>query len=188
METKSVRDLMVPVSTTSTVTKATTLSEAVHAFDRAGQAGTNLGHAPRNVLVVDDRGRPLGKLSDLDVMRSLEPAYRHVGDLRTTNLSGMSSSFLRSMLQGFSLWQDPLGALCEKAAEIRVGDIDYMPISDPVLHENDDLSMAIHLMVTGRHSSLLVMDKEGGKAVGMLHRSGVFMEVRNRILACERPA
>jgi CBS domain-containing protein len=140
------------------------------------------------VLVVDDRGRPLGKLSDLDVMRSLEPAYQHVGDLRTTNLSGMSSGFLRSMLQGFHLWQDPLGALCEKAAGIRVADIDYMPISDPVLHEDDPLSMAIHLMVTGRHSSLLVMNKEGGKAVGVLHRSDVFMEVRNRILACERPA
>jgi CBS domain-containing protein len=188
METKSVRDLMVPISTTSTVTKETALHEAVSAFDRAGEADTERGPAPGNVLVVDEEGRPLGKLSDLDVMRSLEPAYQHVGDLRTTNLSGMSSSFLRSMLQGFNLWQDPLGALCEKAAEIRIGDIDYMPISDPVLHENDPLSMAIHLMVTGRHSSLLVMDEEGGKAVGVLHRSDMFMEVRDRILACERPA
>ncbi|MCF8062194.1 MAG: CBS domain-containing protein [Deltaproteobacteria bacterium] len=185
METKSVRDLMVTMSTTSTVKKDATLYEAVNAFDQAGQAGTERGHAPRNVLVVDDAGRPLGKLSDLDVMRSLEPAYRHIGDLRTTNLSGMSTRFLRSMLQGFHLWQDPLGALCEKAADIRVGDIDYMPITDPVLHEDDHLNMAIHLMVTGRHASLLVMDKDGKQAVGVLHRSDVFMEVRNRILACE---
>jgi CBS domain-containing protein len=186
METQSVSDLMVPVSTRSTVTPETTLQEAVTAFDRAGQAGTERGHAPRNVLVVDGGGRPLGKLSELDILRSLEPAYRHIGDLRTTNLSGMSSSFLRSMLQGFNLWQDPLGALCEKAAEIHVGDIEYTAISDPVLHENDPLSMAIHLMVTGRHESLLVMDAEGEKPVGVLHRSDVFMEVRNRVLSCER--
>jgi CBS domain-containing protein len=185
METKSVRDLMVPVSKSSTVTLETTLQEAITALDRSGQAGTERGHALRNVLIVDGEGNPLGKLSDLDIMRSLEPAYRHIGDLRTTNLSGMSSSFLRSMLEGFSLWQDPLGALCEKAAEILVGDVEYTPLIDPELHEDDRLSMAIHLMVTGRHASLLVLDKRGERPVGILHRSDAFMEVRNRVLACE---
>lgn len=186
MDNKTVGDLMVPVWDHGTISEKATLHTAILAFDKASKRENPSMGPCRSILVLDHAGHPVAELSELDVLRCLEPGYKTIGDLRSVSLSGLNSDFLKSMLRNYNLWQDPLAAVCEKAAGIRVENIDCTPVSDQYVEEGDSLSEAIHLMVMGQHERLLVMGTGGEGLVGVLHRSDVFEEVRDRIKACKR--
>lgn len=186
MDGKTVGDLMVPVWEHGTVSEKASLYTAIEAFEKASKGAGPSAETPRSVLVLDHAGHPVGELTELDVLRCLEPGYKNIGDLRSVSLSGLSSDFVKSMLQNYDLWQDPLGAICEKAADIHVEDIDCRPVSDRYVEDGESLSTAIHLMVVGQHDSLLVMGTGGEGLVGVLHLKDVFRAVRERIKACKR--
>lgn len=183
MEASTVREFMLPIADHATISEKATLQEAAVAFEKAFQ-GSN-PQARNVVLVLNGSGEPIGELSDLDVLRALEPGYKAIGDLRSTSLSGLNTEFLTTMLQQYNLWQDPLGALCQKAAAIRVEEVDYKPVSGQYVTEDSPLNQAIHLLVVGQHESLLVMGTGGQGLVGVLHRRAVFQEVLKRIKACK---
>ena len=183
MEPRTVRDMMVPISDHATISENATLQEAAVAFEKASR-GDN-PQARNIVLVLGSGGEPVGEINDLDVLRSLEPGYKAIGDLRSTSLSGLNTEFLTTMLQKYNLWQDPLGALCEKAAGIRVEQVDYKPVSGQYVTEDTPLNQAIHLLIVGQHESLLVMGTGGEGLVGVLHRRAVFRVVLERIKACK---
>lgn len=183
MDNKSVKDLMVPVTKHLSIPEDATLLEAIQAINPGGHVERDRAQ-PRDILIISRDGKPLGLTCELDILRGLEPGYRNLGDLRSTSLSGMSGKFLKSMLERYNLWQDPLGALCEKAASIHMRELDYTTPSDHCVTVDDSLNQATHLMVTGEHSSLFVKDTAENEIVGVLHRHDVYMEVCDRILAC----
>jgi len=183
MERETVGDFMVHISDHATVSEKATLQEAAASFETDSREKDP--RARRIVLILDSSGEPVGEIGDLEVLRSLEPGYKAIGDLRSTSPSGLNIEFLKSMLRDYNLWQDPLGALCTKAAGIRVEELDYRAVSGRFVTVDTPLNEAIHLLVVGQHETLLVKGSESGKVVGVLHRRDVFREILERIKACK---
>ena len=57
----------------------------------------------------------------LDLLRSLEPRYSEISDLKKVSGFGLSAEFMRSMMQEYELWKAPLDDLCRKAVNVETG-------------------------------------------------------------------
>lgn len=183
MKTLTVEQLMIPIAEYATVSEEATLFEAIMALEEA-QRGTGLEREkPRAVLVLDRNKRCVGKLSQWDVIAGIEPRYKGIEELKETSRFGFSPEFLRSMLKNYGLWRKPLDDLCKKAAETSVKDIMSSPVKGECVDESASLDEAIHLLVMGRHESLLVM--RGDAITGILRRVDVFRYISERIKACK---
>jgi CBS domain-containing protein len=183
METIKVKDLMVALDHYVCVPQDATLYEAVLELEKA-QTKYRAQHAPyRAVLVCDREGKVLGKLAYLDVLRALEPKYSELGDLKRVSGFGLSSEFMKSMLDRYELWKAPLEDLCHKASQVHVGTIVSAPLEGEVIDQDATLNKAIHQIIMGHYQSLLVTS--GESVVGILRLSDVFKEVTERIKACK---
>ena len=138
---------------------------------------------PRAVLALDPKGRLVGKLDQWTVLWAIEPRYKQMGNLRETSRYGFSPEFLRSMIESYGLWRKPLEGLCKKAADIKVKDIMLKPTEGEYVAVDASLNTAIHLLVMGRHQSLLVT--RGEDIVGVLRLCDVFRKVGDSIKACK---
>jgi CBS domain-containing protein len=183
MQSIKVGELMVPLAEYATVSEEATLNEAVFALEEAQKHVNGEREKYRAVLVLDSKGRVVGKVDQWTVLWAIEPRYKQVGDLRETSRYGFSPDFLRSMIESYGLWRKPLDGLCRKAADIRVKDIMHAPSEAEYVAEDASLDTAIHLLVMGHHQSLLV--SRGEDIVGILRLSDVFKKVCDNIKACK---
>jgi CBS domain-containing protein len=180
----AVKDLTVPLDEYATVSQDATLYDAVMALEKAHETldRERYHYLHRAILVYDDKKKIVGKISQLDALKALEPKYRDMGEPHALSKAGFSDSFLRDMLQQYSLWDKPLSDVCSKASQIRVKEFMYTPSEGEYVDENATLEEAVHMLVVGRHQSLLVT--RDGEIVGILRLTDVFMEIFNRIKAC----
>ena len=180
-----VKDLMVRLEEYATIHQDSTLYDAVQALEQAQDSWekSHNTYQHRAILVYDDKNEIVGKLSQLDLLKGLEPKYNQAasesGRIMT---SGFSQNFLRSLIKQFSLWDKPLADICKKAAKVRVKDCMYIPEEGEFVDSEDTLDIAINQLVLGHHQSLLVTRE--GKIVGILRLTDVFKEVCNTIKAC----
>lgn len=182
MKQLKVKELMVPLAEYATVFEEATLYEAVTALAQAQQKFDQQKDRHRAVLVFDQRRRVVGKVSQFDVLRCLEPKYEQIGDLKAISRYGFSREFVASMLTGYGLWEKPLQDICRKAARKKVKDIMDTPDEGEYVPLEASLDEAIHQLVMGHHQSLLVtQDRE---IVGILRLSDVFREICKAIEAC----
>ena len=88
MKTKTVKDIMTPLSEYGTISVEATLYEAAMALETAQQEfnGDHVRH--RLLLIVNESGRVVGKLSQLDVLRALEPKGEHIENSRSLRRFG----------------------------------------------------------------------------------------------------
>lgn len=175
MKSIKVKDLMVSLADYASVSQGATLYEAVVALDEAQKRLHRDRHPHRAVLVLDDEGQAIGKLSQWDFIRALEPRYNEIVDFSSLVRLGFSSHFIRSMVKDQGLWQRPLENLCQRASQIKVKDVMYTPAEGEYVQEDATLEEAIHQLVIGRHQSLLVT--RGASVVGVLRLSDVFSEI-----------
>lgn len=182
MGQRTVKDIMVPLSEYATVFEDASMIEAVVALEEAQKNYSRTQYTHRAVLVQDDQGRVVGKLSQMDVLRGLEPKYKNVAEARGVSHSGFSVEFLRSIMESQSLWVDPLADICRKAAAVKVKGIMYTPEEGDYVKEDATLAEAIHQLIMGRHQSLLVT--RNGEVVGILRLSDAFAAVCDMIKAC----
>lgn len=182
-EEKRVKDLMVPLEEYATVSEDATLYEAVLALEEAQKKFDQSKDKHRAILVLNKQGKVVGKLSQHDVIRGLEPRYEQIGDFRGSSRMGFSPDFIRSLIKNYALWEKPLHEICRKASEIKVKDIYYTPTKGEFVREDDTLNTAIHQLIVGHHQSLLVT--RGKEVVGILRLSDVFREVCNMIKECK---
>jgi CBS domain-containing protein len=185
MKQTTVKDLMVPLSEFATVSQEATLYQAISALEQARKEYNQRKVPYRAILVLDQNDQVVGKLSELDVLRGLEPRYKDLGDLRSTSISGLSPELLKSMLENFRLWQRPLADICGKAADIVVKDIGYTPIEDKCVEEDATLDEAVHLLIVGQHQNLLVTRGKAKEIVGVLRLSDIFNKVCEMIQTCK---
>ena len=87
------------------------------------------------------------------------------------------------MIESYSLWEEPLDDICRKGAKVKVRDVMYTPSEGEYVKEDATLAEAIHQLVIGRHQSLLVTRNKD--IVGILRLTDVFIEVCDRMKACE---
>ncbi len=174
MKNIKVRDLMVPLSEYATVSQEATLLEALRSLEEAQLKFDQTKYRHRAILVYNKNKRIVGKISQLDILRALEPKYGQIKDKRISQL-GFSRDFLKSTQEQYALFERPLEIIGREAAGIRVGDFMYSPTEGEYVEIHAPLSMAIHQLVIGHHQSLLVA--EAGRIVGVLRLSDVFREI-----------
>ncbi len=185
MKTIAVKDLVVPLEEYATVSDDATLFDAVTALEEAQEAldRDRYLYLHRAVLVYDKNKKIVGKISQLDVLRALEPKYDNMGDVGRMSLAGFSPSFLKNMLKQEALWESPLRDICTKAGSFRVKTFMYIPTEGEYIDEGASMDEAIHLLVMGHHHSLLVT--RGEEIVGILKLTDVFSEVFHIMKTCE---
>ena len=179
-----VKERMVPLEEYATVQHDATLQQAVDALAQAQKKWGVENYPHRAILVFDDKGEVVGKLSQWDVIRALEPKYDELFDFERLSHFGFNPSFIKGMIKEHNLWEHPLNDICKAAADIKVADIMYTPQREEYVAENASLAEAIHQLIMGRHQSLLVTN-EAGNIVGVLRLSDVFHEVCRRMQSCD---
>lgn len=183
MKKLEVRDLMIPLDEYACVLESDSLHEAVIALERAQEtvSRTKSKHLHRAILVLDENRKVIGKISQMDVLKALEPKYKEMGE--RISLAGFSPQFLRSMLEKNQLWTSPISDICSKAAWLKAKDFMYGITEGEYVKEDASLGEAIHMLIMGHHHSLLVRKEDN--IVGILRLTDIFAEVTELIKQCE---
>jgi len=183
MKKVKVRDLMIPLDEYACVSESDSLYEAVIALERAQEtvSRTKSKHLHRAILVLNENKKVVGKISQMDILRTLEPKYKQMGE--RISLAGFSPEFLRSMLEKDQLWTSPLLDICSKAARLKVKDFMYGITEGEYVKEEASLEEAIHMLIMGHHHSLLVTRDDN--IVGIIRLTDVFAEIVDLIKRCE---
>ena len=184
MKSITVKDLMVPLEEYAIVSEEATLYDAVTALEEAQENLDRTMHKylHRAVLVLDKNKNVVGKISQLDVLKALEPKYKEIGDIYSLSRTGFSPEFLKSMIDQQKLWASSLIDICSKAAKVNVRDFMYTPTEKEYVDEDVRLEEAMHILVMGHHHSLLVT--RDGKIIGILRLTDVFVVIFDLIQTC----
>jgi CBS domain-containing protein len=179
-----VKDLMVPLSEYATVTEDATLYEAVLALEKAQEnfEDTHTRYSHRAVLILDKGGDVIGKLSQMDALRALEPKYQKMVKGAGLHRYGFTKEFEESILEKFGLFAGPMEDICRKAGEKNVKEFMYTPTEGEYVSADATLELAIHQLILGHHQSLLVA--QGKKIVGVLRLTDVFAAVFHKMKEC----
>lgn len=176
MKKIAIKDLMVPLDEYATVFEDATLADAIMALERAQLSFDHSKYRHRAILVLDKTGHPVGKISQIDALKALEPKYKEIqSDNNKGTFRHFSRMFLNSMIEHHNLFDGTLEDLTQKAAKIHVGDFMHALSADECLDENATLDEAIHILVMGHQQSLLVSRKS--EIVGILRLTDVFSAV-----------
>jgi len=180
----SVKDLMVPLSEYATVSEDATLYEAVLALETAQEKfeDKHTRYRHRAILILDKNDNVVGKLSQLDVLRALEPKYKSMDQGEGSHRYGFTRQFMKSMLEDYNLFADPLEDICCRAAEQNVKEYMVAPTEGEFVSEDASLDVAVHQLVLGHHQSLLVT--RGDRIVGILRLTDVFAAIFHTMKAC----
>ncbi len=184
MKTYNLQDLMVPLSEYATVSEEATLFEAVAALEQAQEAFDKARYPHRAILVLDKDQQVIGKLSQMDVLKALEPKYHEMLDRRQLWTYGFTAEFMKSMLKDYHLFDGPMQDICRKAGAQNVKKFMHWPAAEEIIAATASLDEAIHQMVLGHHQSLLVSRDD--RVVGILRLTDVFETIHQTMLACER--
>lgn len=185
MRTISIKELMVPLNEYATVSEGATLADAVQALDHAQETFCQNKYRHRAILVLDKKQQPMGKISQIDALRALEPKYKEIQGQDTRGaFRHFSRMFLNSMIEYQRLFDGSLEDLRKKAANIHVRDFLHTLSADECVNENATLDEAIHLLIMGHQQSLLV--KRDEKIVGILRLTDVYSAVFQPLMSPAR--
>ncbi|WP_419781931.1 CBS domain-containing protein [Maridesulfovibrio sp.] len=180
MNSIRIKELMIPVEEYNRVTKEATLVTAMQCLVKQSE-DKNLPHPHRDLLVEDENGKVIGKITMLDIFKHMEPSYFKMDDQKHPNALNMD--FVQKVYRDFNLWSEPLSELCRKNANATAGEIMHEPKNTELLDEEDSIDKALHAFMLGVHQPLLV--QKNGEITGVLRLGDVFEKVRAAILACE---
>jgi CBS domain-containing protein len=183
MKKKLVNELMVPLAKYASVSQEATLFEAVMALEKAQEKFDQSRYRHRAVLIYDNEGNIVGKVSQLDVLRALEPKYKAMDIPGSLSRFGLTKRFQETMINELRFWDKPMDDICRKASRIKIKEFMYTPSEGEYINEDETLDRAINQLVMGHHQSLLVMKDD--KIVGILRATDVFMEIVRVMKACE---
>ncbi len=185
MQKFRIKDLMVPLSGYATVSEDATLNETVLALEKAQNEYKKGKYKHRAVLILDKKNNLVGKVSQLDILRALEPKYDLFGDKNKSSRialsrAGFSKSFIESMVDQYDLWTKTLEDTCLTIGnQLKVKDFMYKPSELEHVDADTQFHEAIHMLVIGHHQSLLVT--EGDKIIGVLRLTDVFERITELI-------
>lgn len=184
MQSIEIKDIIVPIDEYATVSQDATLYDAIQALSKAKLEFDQSRDKHRAILVLDDDKNVIGKLSQIDVIRGLEPGYKNLAQFPKIKHWALSKETASNILKDLQLWQEPLTDLCKKSASIHVSDIMHTPKSGEYVSQHATLDEAMHQLVMGQHQSLLVVNVENQKVIGILRLTDVFSTVAGIINQC----
>ena len=179
MKTIVVKDLMVPLEGYATVPQEATLREAVLALEKAQMALDPSQYKHRAILVLDERGKVVSKITMKNILIVLEPNYGKMEGMGVLERSGYSPDLIKSMLEDSALLTEPLQFVRERATKLKVSEFIQAPSEGEYIDENATLGEAVHQMVVSPYHSLLVTS--GDEVVGILRLSDVFSKICDEI-------
>jgi len=181
-----VKDLMVGLDGFHSISVDATFIEAHAALEKAREKFQAGETKYRVLLVEDENGHVVGKLSPMDLIQGLEPRYSNIIDPNRLRFKD-ALYVIQSMKQQKVLWDKPLENLCRTAQDTRIKDFLTLPGEGHQISVDSYLDEALHLYVVGRHDSLFVMD--GSKLVGLLVFADVYDFISGKITAeCQLPS
>jgi Mg2+/Co2+ transporter CorB len=169
-----VKDIMVPISDYATVSEDANLKESLQALEHQNKKHGEAPYRHRAVLVINKTGRVIGKVSQLDIMRALEPNYQKIGNDISLSRFGFSRDFMNLIAKQFQLWEHSLEAMMTIAANTKVSEVMYTPADHQKVDVNDTLFTANHQLVMGQHQSLLVTSGKNKEIIGILRSTDAF--------------
>lgn len=182
MKSYSVKDLMVPLSEYATVSEDATLYDAILALEKAQEEFDHTKYRHRAILILDKDKKVVGKLSQIDALRALEPQYEEIGRGDGFHRYGISKKFMDSMLEKFGLFEQPFTDICAKAGARNVKKFMSSFSEGEHVGVNETMDVAIHQFVLNNQQSLLVVD--GEDCVGILRLTDVFAAVFHTMKEC----
>ena len=182
MKKLMVKDIMVPLEKYAIIHEGRLLIEAIEVLEKAQMAFEEMPYVHRSILAYDDNQKIVGKISQWDVIKNLEPKYENFGDIRSTSLSGLSPELIKSMMEKHNLWQADLDDLCNRIARKKVKDVMYKPTEGEKIEADATMGEAMHSFVIGHHQSLLVT--KDSEIVGVLRLTDVFKLLCERVKKC----
>jgi len=160
---------MLPLEKYATVPREATLREAVLALEKAQMSLDPSRHKHRAVLVLDEKGKVVSKLTMKNILVALEPNYGKVEGTGVLERSEFSPDLIRSMLEDNALWAKPLQFVRERATQLKVGDFIQKPSEGEYIDEHATLGEAVHQLIVYPFLSLLVTSDD--EVVGILRLS-----------------
>lgn len=182
MEKMKVHELMRPVEEFPRISSRATFVEAVEALAAAEKEYRDGRAKQRILLVCDDDGRIIGKLSPMDVLQGLEPKYEGIQSLENFPHYRLAPSPVESLKEELKVWERPLSELCRKAVAVKIEHFVKLPTPDHMVNADDYMDKAFHLFVVGRHDSLFVT--AGEAVVGVILFSDVYREIVHTLREC----
>jgi CBS domain-containing protein len=184
MESKTVKEMMIPLAEYATVSEDANLLETVMALDRAQAGLSQTDYRHRAILVLDQSGHIAGKVSQHDILIALELNYKRIQENEKGALSrfGLSNMFIKYTMKEYNFWDKPLDHLCKKAIQRNVKEFMYTPTEDEFIDENETMDNAVHKLIICKHHSLLVTKR--GKIAGVLRLSDVFESITDLLKEC----
>jgi len=183
MKEKNVSDLMRPLFEYRTISAESNLFQAAQALDHVQKEFEQNPQVHKILLISDENGEIVGKISQLDVLRVLEPKGKPVGKSGSLSRFGVSSGYLKPMFDQCKFWEKPLVDICKDAVKLKVRRLIHAPSEGEFVEADASLVEAIHQLALEHHQSLLVTQR--GKIVGVLRQSDIFKEVFETLATCE---
>ncbi len=187
MKIKLVKELMIPLSEYATVHEDDSLRTAIKTLHDTQTLNAPPRHYKHRAVLVYGKDKDIvGKISPLDVLRSLEPKYCHIAhsdQMNKMGLSrfGLSNEFLCSMLEQYCLWDGNAEDLVKTASKLKVKKIMYSLSEGEYVKETASIAEAIHQLIIGHHHSLLVSRED--KVIGILRLTDVYKLICDIMLA-----
>ncbi len=185
MDKMRVRDLMVPIEEFPKISCQATFYEALAALETTHKKYLSGELDQRVLLVEDEDGKVIGKLSPVDLIRGLETNYSRLDTEDMLTRFGLKYMW-KSMQEDYDLWGNPFKDLCRKAGEVHIKDFIKAPYEGQSVGADDLLVKCFHLFVMNRHDVLFVL--EGDEIIGLLRFSDVYKKVSEVMKECEMEA
>ena len=177
MASLKIKDIIVPINEYATVSQGATLHDAIQALAKTQAEFDQSRDKHRAILVLDNDDKVVGKLSQIDVIRGLEPGYKKVEQSLDMKHWALRKEDVSNILKDLHLWQTPLKDIFKKSDTIQVSDVMHTPEDGEYVSQDASLDEAMHQLVIGQHQSLLVVDANDYKVIGILRLTDVFSTI-----------
>jgi len=181
MEKFLVRDLMVTADKFPKISYRATFYEALSALENAQKKYLSGESEQRILLVEDEKGKIIGKLSPIDLFRGLETNYNNMETENLLNRFGLHYLW-KSVQDDYSLWENPFRDLCRKAVEIRVKDFIKGAYEGQSVTAGDPMAKCFHLFVMNRHDALFVLEEDN--IIGLIRFSDIYRKASEIMKEC----
>ena len=183
MKSRRVKDLMIPIADYATINADATIGEAILALENQDRRHGDMPYRHQSLIVIDAKRQVVGRLSQVDIMRAMEPRYMEIGDASWVRRSVFDRRALVEMREKFELWERPLDDMCRDIGRLKVREYMQVPSDGEFVDEDDTMNIAMHRTVMGRHHSLLVT--RGREIVGILRSTDLFNTLYDTLAACQ---
>ena len=177
-----VKDLMLPAEDYASISIDASIRDGILALEQAQRREFHedpTRHRDRAVLVMDQSGDIIGKLSMWSIIGCLEPSYDQAESNSAFSKAvarvGSARAVFKQMMESSHLWRNRLASIADDTTHQKIKDLLHTPREKELIDEDAPLEKAIHQLVDKHYMSLLVTREE--RIVGILRLVDVFEAV-----------